>query len=374
MDFGSRSSGRKIPIGGWTSRQSKIEHKHTNTTLMAEAAKSLTAEDLVRDVRAGRVSPVYYLMGAEEYYINEISEFLTNTLLKPEERDFNLDIVYGADTNAAQIVELAQAYPMMADRRVVLVREAQSLSSLDALEHYLKHPASTTVLIFCHKHGVLDKRKSVAKSLQAAGVVFESKRPKENQVPPFIVRYLKRRGLEIEQQAVQMLLLHVGTDLCRLAGEMDKLVLAVAKGERTVTAQLVEKQTGVNREYNDFELQTALANHDIDRAARIVKFFQGNPRSFALQRVLSNLFTFFSDVMIAFYSPDRSDRGVATWLEKADWAVRKDIMPALQNYSGVKTMLILDEIRKADARSKGLEGVNIPAGEVLQDLVFFILH
>ena len=118
-----------------------------------------------------------------------------------------------------------------------------------------------------------------------------------------------------------MLLLHVGTDLCRLAGEMDKLVLAVAKGERTVTAQLVEKQTGVNREYNDFELQTALANHDIDRAARIVKFFQGNPRSFALQRVLSNLFTFFSDVMIAFYSPDRSDRGVAAWMKKSE-AVR----------------------------------------------------
>ncbi|MGN0233068.1 MAG: DNA polymerase III subunit delta [Bacteroidaceae bacterium] len=341
---------------------------------MAETTKGLTAEELVRDVRAGKVAPVYYLMGEEEYYINELSEFLTNALLKPEERDFNLDIVYGADTDIIQVVELAQAYPMMADRRVVVVREAQALGSLDALEHYLQKPNSSTVLIFCHKHGMLDGRKSVLKSLQKVGVVYESKRPKEYQIAPFIVRYLKKRGLEIEQQAVQMLVLHVGADLCRLASEMDKLLLAISPGERMVTAVLVEKQTGVNREYNDFELQTALATRDIDRAARIVKYFQGNPRSFALQRVLSNLFTFFSDLMIAFYAPDHSDRGVAAWLEKKDWAVKRDILPALQNYTGVKTMLILDEIRKTDARSKGLEGVNIPAGELLQDLIFFILH
>ena len=132
---------------------------------MAEAAKSPTAEDVVRDVRAGRVAPVYYLMGEEDYYINELGEFLTNTLLKPEERDFNLDIVYGADTTIAQVVELAQAYPMMADRRVVVVREAQALRSLDALEDYLKQPNPTTVLVFCHKHGKLDGRKGVFKSL-----------------------------------------------------------------------------------------------------------------------------------------------------------------------------------------------------------------
>lgn len=341
---------------------------------MAETAKGLTAEELVRDVRAGKVAPVYYLMGEEDYYINELSEYLTNTLVKPDERDFNLDIVYGADTDAMQVVELAQAYPMMADRRVVLVREAQALGNMDALEQYFQKPNTSTVLIFCHKHGVLDGRKSIYKSLQKVGVVYESKRPKEHQIAPFIVRYLKKRGTEIDQQAVQMLVLHVGGDLCRLASEMDKLLLAMPAGEHMVTPVMVEQQTGVNREYNDFELLTALATKDIDRAARIVKYFQGNPRSFALQRVLSNLFTFFSDLMIAFYAPERSDRGVAAWLEKKDWAVRRDIMPALQNYSGVKTMLILDEIRRADAQSKGLEGVNIPDGELLQDLIFFILH
>lgn len=263
---------------------------------------------------------------------------------------------------------------MMADRRVVVVREAQALRSLDALEDYLKQPNPTTVLVFCHKHGKLDGRKGVFKSLQRVGVVYESKRVYDRQLPPFITRYLKRRGLGIDQQAVQMLASHVGADLCRLAGEMDKLVLAVAPGEQVVTASLVEQQTGVSREFNDFELQAALAHRDMLRAAQIVKYYQGNPRSFALQRTLTNLFTFFSDIMVAYYAPDRSERGVGAWLEKPDWKVRQDIMPALTNYSGVKTMLILAEIRKTDARSKGLEGGKTPDGELLQDLIFFILH
>ena len=341
---------------------------------MAEAAKSLTAEDIVRDVRAGRVAPVYYLMGEEDYYINELSEFLMDTLLRPDERDFNLDIVYGADTNIAQVVELAQAYPMMADRRVVVVREAQALRTLDALDDYLKKPNPDTVLVFCHKHGTLDKRKSVTKSVAKVGVVYESKRLYDRQLPPFITRYLKRRGLGIDQQAVQMLASHVGTDLCRLASEMDKLVLAIPQGEQVVSAALVEQQTGVSREYNDFELQSALATRDMARAARIVKYYQGNPRSFALQRTLSNLFTFFSDLMVSYYAPQRDDRGVAAWLEKPEWKVRQDIIPAMRNYSGVKTMLILAEIRKTDARSKGLDGCRTPPEELLQDLIFFILH
>lgn len=341
---------------------------------MAESAKSLTAEDVVREVRAGHVAPVYYLMGEEDYYINELSTFLMDALLKPEERDFNLDVVYGADTDAAQVAELARAYPMMAERRVVVVREAQDLGSLDALDDYLQKPCDSTVLVFCHKHGVLDKRKAVAKKIMKVAVVYESKRLKDYQLPPFITRYFKRRSLEVEPQASQMLALHVGTDLCRLTGEMDKLALALAPGERLVTASLVERQTGVSREYNDFELQSALACRDMERVAGIVKYYQGSPRSFVLQRTLANLFTFFSDLMVAYYAPDRSDRGVAAWLGKADWQVRDKIMPALNNYSGVKTMLILAEIRRTDARSKGLEGGKTADGELLQDLIFFILH
>lgn len=341
---------------------------------MAAQTKGITHEEIVRDVRAGKIAPVYYLMGEEDYYIDKVSDFLVDKLMPEMDRDFNLDIVYGSDINCDKVVELCQAYPMMADRRVVLVREAQNLRSLDALDAYLHHLTPTTVLIMCHKHGTLDKRKAVSKTLQQVGVVFESKRVYESQLPTFITAYMKRKGATMEQSAVQVLAEYVGADLCRLSSEMDKLVLALPEGQHEVTAALIEELTGISKEFNDFELQAALAHKDLLRANRIVKYYQGNPRSFALPRTLSNIFTLFSDVMLAFYAPEKSDRGVAAWLERPEWKVRQDVIPACRNYSGVKVMHILAEIRKTDAASKGVGGCKTPHEELLQDLIFFILH
>ncbi len=341
---------------------------------MAQAAKGVSYESIVRDVRAGNISPVYYLMGEEDYYIDKLSDFLVDALLSVEDRDFNLDVLYGAETTADAVVELARAYPMMADRRVVLVREAQSIRSLDALTMYLSHITPSSVLIFCHKHGVLDKRKAVYKALQQSAVIFESKRLYESQLPTFVANYLKERKVSAEPQAVQMLAGHVGADLCRLAAEMDKLLLALPQGQGVVTAALVEEQTGMSREFNDFELLAALACKNVLRANQIVKYYQGNLRSFALPRTLSTLFSFFSDVMIAFYSPEKTESGVAAWLGKPEWKVRQDIWPACKNYGGMKVMRILTEIRKIDAASKGVGGAKTPHEELLQDLIFFILH
>lgn len=338
------------------------------------AVQGVTHESIIKDVRAGKIAPVYYLMGEEDYYIDRLSDFLVDSLLKPEERDFNLDIVYGAEMTADKIVELAHAYPMMADRRVVLVREAQAIRSLDGLEAYLRHLTPTTVLIMCHKHGTLDKRKTVGKVLQEVGVVFESKRLWENQLPAFITNYFKRNGVAVEPQAVQMLAGHVGADLCRLSSEMDKLVVALPKEERVVTPAHVEELTGMSKEFNDFELQAALAHKDVLRANQIVKYYQGNNRTFALPKTLSSLFTFFSDVMLAYYSPDKTDRGIAAWLGKTEWKVRQDILPARQNYSGIKVMQILGEIRKTDAAGKGVGGCKTAPEDLLQELIFFILH
>ncbi len=341
---------------------------------MAQATKGVTYEDIVRDVRAGKIAPVYYLMGEEDYYIDRLSAFLVDALLAPEERDFNMDVVYGAEITADKVVELARAYPMLAERRVVLVREAQALRSMDALETYLAHLAPSSVLIMCHKHGLLDKRKAVYKALQQKGVVYESKRLYESQLPGFITDYLKHRKANAEPRAVQMLADAVGADLCRLAAEMDKLLLALPQGQNTVTPELVEGQTGMSREFNDFELLAALAGRNIFRTNQIVKYYQGNPRSFALPRTLSNLFSFFTDVMIAFYSPEKTERGVAAWLGKPERKVRQDIWPACRNYGGNKVMQILAEIRKTDAGSKGVGGIKTPHEELLQDLIFFILH
>lgn len=335
---------------------------------------TITHEDIIRDVRAGKFAPIYYLMGDEAYHIDKISDYLVDTLLKPEERDFNLDLVYGADVTAEQVVEMAHTYPMMSDYRIVLVREAQAIRNLDALDAYLHHLTPTTILIMCHKHGVIDRRKAVAKTIQQVGVLYESKRVYESALPAFIANYVRRGGAEIDQQAIQMLSEHVGTDLCHMSTEMDKLLLALPASEKRITTSLVEELTGMSKEYNNFELTAALANRNVLKANMIVKYFQGNPRSFALPATLSNLFTFFSDVMLAYYSPDKSENGIADWLGVPAWKVRREIMPAVRNYTGIKVMQILSEIRKMDAASKGVGGCKTTPGELLLELVFMILH
>lgn len=340
---------------------------------MAAEPKGITHETIVRDVRAGKIAPVYYLMGEEPYYIDKVSDFLVQMLLSSEDRDFNLDIVYGADVTIGQIIELAQAYPMMADRRVVLVREAQMLRSLDGLEQYVQHYTPSTVLVLCHKHGVLDKRKAVYKAIQQVGVIYESRRTQDYQLPSFITSYMKRCKAEIEPAAVHMLAEHVGNDLCRLSAEMDKLLIALPEGQGMVTTSMVEELTGLSKDYNNFELQAALAQRDVLKAFQIVKYFQGDPRSFALPSTLSVIFTFFSDVMLAFYAPDKTENGVAEWLGKPGWRVRRDILPALRNYTGMKVLYILGEIRKTDALSKGVGGGRATHGELLQELISFIL-
>lgn len=342
--------------------------------MAAQAKGGITHEDIIRSVRAGDVAPVYLFMGPESYYIDKLSDFLTDELLKPEERDFNLDVVYGAEVTADRVVDLARAYPMMAERRLVVVREAQSMRSLDALEAYLQHLTPTTVLILCYKHGVLDKRKTVMKLIQQTGVVYESKRLYDSQLPQFITQYFGRKKVKIEMQAVQMLAGHVGADLCRLSAEMDKLLLSLAENETSITASRVEELTGMSKDYNDFELRVALAYKDVFRSMQIVKYYQGNTRSFALPQTLSNLFTFFSAVLLSYYAPDKSDRGIAGWLNMPEWQARKDIIPANQNYKGVKVLQILSEIRKTDAKGKGVGGCKTPKEELLQDLIYFILH
>jgi DNA polymerase-3 subunit delta len=340
---------------------------------MAADPKGITHETIVRDVRAGKIAPVYYLMGEEPYYIDRVSEFLVQTLIKPEDRDFNLDVVYGADVTINRVIELAQAYPMMADRRVVLVREAQMMRSLEGLEQYVQHHTPSTVLILCHKHGTLDKRKPAYKAIQQIGVLYESRRMQDYQLPSFISSYIKRGKAEIESSAAQMLAEHVGNDLCRLSAEMDKLLIALPQGQNVLTATMVEELTGVSKDYNNFELVAALAQRDTLKAFRIVKYYQGDPRSFALPSTLSVIFTFFSDLMLAYYSPDKSEGGVAEWLGKPGWKVRKEILPALKNYTGMKVLYILGEIRKTDALSKGVGGGRATHGELLQELISFIL-
>ena len=331
-------------------------------------------EEIVRNVRAGNLSPIYYLMGDEDYYIDHISDFIVKTVLREEERDFNLDVLYGAETTANQVIQFAQGLPMMAEHRVVLVREAQALNDREQLASYLAHYNPSTVLIVCHKHGKLDARRELAKEVKRVGVLFESKRLSDYQLPGFVTSYFKRKGADCEPTAAQMLSEHVGSDLNRLSSEMDKLLLAMPAGSLRVTPSLVEELTGMSKDYNNFELQNALAARDVLKVNQIVKYFNTNPRSFALQPTLASLFGFFADLMQSYYAPASDEISVANWLGKSTWQVRQAIMPARKNYKAVKVMNILSAIRQTDGKSKGVGGCRTAPGDLLTELVFFILH
>lgn len=338
------------------------------------AKKEITYEEIMRSFLSGEYKPIYYLMGEESYYMDLISEHLANNILSEIEKEFNLSVLYGADVTVPQIINLAKQYPMMSAYKVVVVKEAQNLRNLDELSFYLQKPLSSSILVFCHKHGVLDRRKKIYAELEKCGLVFESKKLKDTQIPGFIVSYLKQKQIDIDTTCASLLTDSVGTDLSRLTGELEKLVITLPSGNRRITADHIEKNVGISKEYNNFELRNALIEKDILKANRIIKYFEDNPKSNPIQMTLSLLFSFFSNLMLAYYATDKSDQGIAQMLGlRSPWQSR-DYMVAMKKYSGMKVMQIIGEIRYCDARSKGVENSSAGNGELLKELLFKILH
>ncbi len=340
---------------------------------MAKKAGGISYEEIVRQVRAGDFKPVYYLMGDEPYYIDRVSDYIVEQALKEEERDFNLTILYGPQTTGEEVVNAAKRYPMMAERQVVVVREAQSLEHREMLSYYVQKPLASTVLIICHKNGTLDRRTNLAKEVQKAGIIFESNKLYDRELPTFATNYVRRKGSEIAPDACMILCEHVGADLNRLAGELDKLIVAVGEGKR-IDAQAIQDNIGISKEYNSFELVAALSMRDVVKSNRIVKYFDANPKNFALQPTLSTLFKFYTDLMLAYYSPVKSEQGIADWLGQSTWQVKKNVLPAMRMYSAMKVYEIIGEIRRTDAASKGVGGQKTSDGDLLKELVFQILH
>lgn len=342
-----------------------------NFTIMA---KETTYEEIARNLKNKIYSPVYFLMGEEDYYIDRISDYIMDTVLTETEKEFNLTLLYGSDTDIVSIINAARRYPMMSKYQVVIVREAQNLKNLDELIHYLQKPMSSTILVMCYKHGTLDRRKKITAELEKAGVLFESKKLKDTQLPGFISSYLKRKQVEIEPKASEMMAEFVGTDLNRMAGELKKLIITLPAGQKRITAEQIERNIGISKDYNNFELRNALIEKDVFKANQIVKYFEDNPKNNPLQVTLAVLFNFFSNLMLAYYAPDKSDQGIASQLGlRSPWQA-KDYMAGMRKYTGVKVMQIIGAIRTCDAKSKGIDNPSTPDGELLRELVYFILH
>lgn len=334
----------------------------------------ITFDDIMSELRARQFRPVYYLMGEEGYYIDLVSDYIADHVLTDDEKEFNLTVIYGADVNVGSIINAARRYPMMSEYQVVIVKEAQAVRGIEDLSYYLQKPLRSTILVICHKHGVLDRRKKLATEIEKVGVLFESRKVREAQLPGFITTYLQRRNLQVAPKACAMLADFVGTDLSRLSGELEKLIITLPKGESVVTPELIEHNIGISKDYNNFELRTALIERNVLKANKIVKYFDENPKTNPIQVTLTLLFNFFSNLMLAFYAPEQSEQGIAAFLGlKTPWQAR-EYMSAMRRYNGVKTMQIVSDIREADALSKGVNNGSLTSGDILRELVFKILH
>lgn len=337
-------------------------------------SKEVTYDEIARDLKNRIYKPVYYLMGEESYYIDKISEYISQTVLTEEEKEFNQTVMYGSDIDVATIINTAKRYPMMAEHQVVIVKEAQNIKNIEQLAYYVQKPLLSTILVICHKHGVLDRRKKLAAIIEKEGVLFESKKIKETQLPGFITSYLKRKSVDIEPKSTEMMAEFVGTDLSRMAGELEKLVLTLPVGQKRITPELIERNIGISKDYNNYELRSALIVKDVLKANKIIKYFEENSKTNPIQMTLSVLFNFFSNLMLVYYAPDKTEQGVALQLGlKSPWQAR-EYLAAVRKFSGVKVMEIIGEIRYCDARSKGVENSSLKDGELLRELIYKILH
>lgn len=338
------------------------------------AKQELTCDDILKELKSRQYRPIYYLMGEESYYIDLIADYITENVLTETEKEFNLSVVYGADVDVATVINAAKRYPMMSEHQVVIVKEAQSIRNMEELSYYLQKPLNSTILVVCHKHGTLDRRKKLAAEIEKTGVLFESKKIKEAQLPVFISSYMKRKGIDMDPKATAMIADFVGSDLSRLTGELDKLIITLPPNQKRITPEQIEKNIGISKDYNNFELRSALIEKDVLKANKIIKYFEENPKTNPIQMTLSLLFSFYSNLMLAYYAPDKSDQGIAAMLGlKTPWQAR-DYMAAMRKYSGMKTMQIVGEIRYADAKSKGVNNSSMNDGDILRELVFKILH
>lgn len=331
-----------------------------------------TYESILSELKKRVYHPVYYLMGEESYFTDKITDYISKNILSDIEQEFNLTVFYGLETDIDNVLSAARRYPMMAEYQVIIVKEAQQLKNIDALIGYLKMPQPSTILVFVHKNGSLDKRKKVASELESKAVLLDSKKLRDDQLPSFINGYLREKSLVADDKAVRMLAESVGADLSRMSGEIDKLSIALPVGATCITPELIEEHIGISKEFNNFELQNAIINKDVYKANRIINYFAQNPKKNPIQMTLALLFSFFSNLMMAYYAPEKTEKGVGDFLG-IRWGV-SDYIKAMRNYRAMHVMEILHLIRLADARSKGAEGAALPDAEIMRELLYKIMH
>jgi len=322
---------------------------------------------IVAEISAGNFRPVYFLMGEEPYYIDRLSEHLEAHVLSEEEKGFNQTIVYGRDVSVEDIVATCRRYPMMADRQVVIVKEAQDLAkNIDRLEPYAENPTPTTVLVMCYKYKTLDKRKKLVRHLEKNGLLYESKKLYDNQVGDWIRRTLSAKKYSIEPKAAAMLVEFLGNDLSRIANEIDKLRIILPEGS-TITAKSVEDNIGISKDFNNFELVKALGDRNQFKAYQIAQYFAENPKDNPIVVTTALVFGFFTKLLQYHGLKERSPKAVAAALKISPYFVG-DYTTGLKNYPMKKVSAIVAALRETDLKGKGVGG-NLGQADLLKEML-----
>lgn len=327
----------------------------------------MSAEQIIRDWKKKVFKPVYWLEGEEEYYINEVMDFAEQKLLLEEERAFNLSIFYGKDADWAAVVNACRRYPMFAERQVVLLKEAQQMRDIAKLEPYILHPLDSTVFVVSYKDKKVDGRSKLAKLLKDKGELLSTKKMYDSQLPEWVTELLLSKGLTINEKALSILIDHIGNDLIRLKSEIEKIQINL-NTRKTIIEDDVENFVGISKEYNVFELQSALVRKDLSKALRIIQYFESNPKAAPIQQVLPALYSFFSKVYMIFGIAGPDEKTTAATLGVSTFFV-KEYMQAAKNYgfNGIENALLL--LHQYNLKSVGVGAVNVEDGTLLKELV-----
>lgn len=329
-------------------------------------------KDIIGDLKKKKYNPIYFLTGEEPYFIDLISDYAEKHILDETEREFNLQVLYGRDVDVQTIISEAKRYPMMSEKQVVIIKEAQNVRNIEDLESYLAQPLDSTLLFICYKYKTLDKRKTFPKTVAKKGVLFESKRLYDNKVPEWISGYLKEKNYTASPKSTQLLTEFLGADLGKIANELDKLMINLKEGSE-ITPDHIQNNIGISKDYNTFELTAALGKKDILKSNRIVNYFAANSKDHPMVLTIAALYGYFIKILQYQFLQDKSQGNAAKVLGVNPYFL-KDYIEASQNYQPAKIKAIISALREYDLRFKGFDNASADEGQLMKEMVYRILH
>lgn len=339
---------------------------------------AISFQDVLGQLKNNQYAPVYFFQGDEPFYIDRLVKHIEENAIDAGLRDFNQVVLYGKDTDLPTVINHAKGFPMMSERKVVIIKEAQELAGLDKepgdkfLSPYLDNPQPSTILVFSYKYKTLDKRKKLAKALAQKAVMFSATKMYDNKLPAWVDEFVKEKGKRIDQKALQLIVENIGNNLTRIANEIDKMLINI-KDQDTISADDVYRNIGISKEYNVFELQKAIGFRNVLKANQIINYFDSDPKSNPIIPIIANIYTFFNKLLLVHKSQDKSDRGLASLLGVNPFFV-KDYTMAAKNYPMPKVMSNIRHLKVADMKSKGIDYPKQTEGEILKELIFKLLH